>query len=81
MPESRNVSVNEAAQVALGFLNRVQLSGQEVDAFSVARQLLQAVVSGELVIVQKPADPPPPGEQSPAPATPKDAEPLRRVGT
>ena len=53
MPQE--VSAVEAARVALRFLNRAQIVGEEVDAFGIARQLLQAIVSGDLILTPKPA--------------------------
>jgi hypothetical protein len=47
------ISMTDAARIALRFLNRAQISGEEVDSFFIARQLLGGIINGELIVSDK----------------------------
>ena len=44
------------AQALIQFLNRVNLTGAEVDAFNVMRAWLAAIQNGQLVVTEKPKE-------------------------
>ena len=53
-PERREINPQEAARVALQFLQRVQMTPAERQAYDVAEMLLQAIGSGRVQIVEQP---------------------------
>lgn len=67
-PQPVSINPLQAAQFALMFLHRADMKASERDAFAVAEGLLNAILSGQVVLSPPAETPAPPAPQPPAPS-------------